>query len=135
MTLHDLVGIHTLTGVEYGRVCNHSDLCADVANCGKFTLDGVTYAAIEDPDDGYRSHMRDLIICEEPAKIQLPPTLVACVRSDRFDDDTLILYDLMTGKLILEVGTRNYNDWYPCFCWNYHPENLACNADKGEVKS
>lgn len=77
--------------------------------------------------------MRDLIICEEPAKIQLPPTLVACVRSYRpYDDDTLVLYDLVTGELVLEVGTRNYNDWYPLFCWNYYPENLACNADKGE---
>lgn len=134
MTLQDLVGVHTLTGVGFGKVKSPSAFY-ETSGCGKFTLDGVTYAAIEDPDDGYRSAMKELVTCEEQPQFQIPPTLVACVRSDRFDDDTLILYDLMTGKLILEVGTRNYNDWYPCFCWSYHPENLACNADKGEVKS
>ena len=134
MTLHDLIGVHTLTGIEYGHVRHRNDLYEEAANCGKFTLDGVTYAAIEDPEDGYRSCMSDLIICEEPAKIQLPQTLVACVHADRLDDDTLILYDLVTGKPVLEVGTRNYNDWYPCFCWDCRPENLWCNADQGEVR-
>ena len=49
ITLESLCGIHTLSAVEYG----HSD--DGQSELFYFTLDGITYCAEEDPDDGYRS--------------------------------------------------------------------------------
>ena len=36
----------------------------------------------------------------------------------------------MGGKLILEVGTCNTDDYYPYTVFNYYPENMDINKDK-----
>lgn len=37
-----------------------------------FILDGVTYKAIEDPDDGYRSFCTELQVCDEVISNKFP---------------------------------------------------------------
>ena len=80
--LKDLIGKHILSGVETGVLKRkrywREEECAYV----KFTLDGVTYLAIEDPDDGYRSYMEELEISEIPCKVNLPNIEVLCKMMD-----------------------------------------------------
>ena len=51
----NLVGRHVLTGVDQGII----EIYGEEGNWVSFTLDGVTYTATEDPDDGYRSYLMD----------------------------------------------------------------------------
>ena len=69
--LEDLVGRHILTG--YGRdiaPADEDDYYNEDVNVFYFTLDSITYVAREDPEDGYRSCMRDLTITDN-----LPPLI------------------------------------------------------------
>ena len=132
MQLKDLIGAHTLSGVETG------DMIVDGTQSEyvKFTLDGVHYLAVKDPDDGYRSHCEELEVSEEPPRFTFPPHQVDCVMMG--DDewgrhDVLSMTDIVTGETVLEVGTMNYDDWYPVCHFYYAPENLACNAGVIEI--
>lgn len=42
--------------------------------------------------------------------------------------DILVMQDTTTDEIVLEVGTENYDDWYPCCHFEYHPEGMACNS-------
>jgi len=136
MGIEELIGRHILTGVdmdaedikeEYGDRYESCNVC-------RFTLDSVTYAAIEDPDDGYRSSMRELVVSPSPTKNEFPPCAVlACLRNKR-NEDILDLIDEVTGKVVLSVGTDNTDDYYPCFVSEYTPENMACNIGHAHNK-
>ena len=132
MELNDLIGNHVLTGIEYGQKIVRQHFCEENCNYVKFTIDGITYMALEDPDDGYRSYMNELEIVEEPCKIKLPNILVCChMKGDGewAKNDILIFVDIENGKTILEIGTENYDDFYPYCVLNYYPENMSCNED------
>lgn len=130
MELKDLVGKHILSGVETGVLARKYDFWEDECNYIKFTLDGVTYLAIENPDDGYRSYMNELEVSEEPCKIKLPNIEVVCTMmgDTKYEsNDVLQFVDVLSGKEIMSVGTENYNDYYPYCHLEYHPENMYCN--------
>lgn len=139
MKLKDLTGVHKLSGVDTGTLTRDGLWKEEHCNYIKFTLDGIHYLAIEDPDDGYRSRCEDLVITEEPPRFMFPPQRVVC--SMMPDDvwgnrnDVLILKDSVTGEIVLEVGTENYDDYYPCCHFHYVPENMACNATFLETKN
>ena len=132
MKLSDLVGTHKLSGVETGQV-RVTDEFGDTQDCGfvKFTLDGVHYMAVEDPDDGYRSQCRELVVSDEAPRYSFPPQEMKCYMKERSDwgyaADVLVLQDTTTGEIVLEVGTEGFDDWYPCCHFEYHPEGMACN--------
>lgn len=131
MTLKELCGEHVLQGVEYGTVENKDAYAwEDKCGCFKFMLDGVTYCAVEDPDDGYRSYCRDIYVDNTPPRFRIPDTKV--IGSMKEDDqwgrnDILVLRDVKTGEVVLEVGTAAYTDYYPAYVAEWHPENLSCN--------
>lgn len=140
MELRNLVGIHTMTGVETGTVkikgwWSGEDNC----NYVKFRLDGVTYMAVEDPNDGYRSCCRELEVVDEECKTRLPDILVECKMRGNFynkvwgteTNDILEFYDVGNNQMFMAVGTGNTNDYYPYFVFEYMPEALSCNATKG----
>lgn len=128
--LNELCGMHKLSGV---------DLCettytnkweeTEIVNAIRFILDGVTYEAIEDPADGYRSYMEELRTTDEKVRYTFPPVDVLCSLSEKYDDDVLCFRDVANGKLILEVGTENTHDYYPYCVFNWMPEKMACNAN------
>ena len=135
MKLNDLVGKHILSGVEVGTLERKAWFGIEQCNYIKFTLDGVTYIAIEDPDDGYRSYMEELEISEKPCKVKLPNIEVVCKMmedSEYENNDVLQFIDILSGKEILSVGTENYDDYYPCCHLEYHPENMYCNREVTE---
>jgi len=125
--LDDLVGEHKLSGVdmldekgEYGS--------AAVIN---FVLDGKTHTAVEDPDDGYRSALDKVFVSDKKVVNMFKPVKVLGVRKTGHDD-TIQFLDSKNGKLILEVGTDNNDDYYPSFVGNWTPENMAVNEDKAK---
>lgn len=136
MELKELTGKHFLSGVEMGTETFVGFWGREeTRSFVKFTLDGVHYMATEDPDDGWRSYCQGLEIADMPPAVTFPPVeVIGAMMPDREEwwetNDVLVLTDAITGKSVLEVGTANTNDYYPCCHFEYHPENMACNAAK-----
>jgi hypothetical protein len=136
MKLDDLVGRHSLSGVDFesepGDDCNDYH---DSMVC-RFVVDDITYAAIEDPSDGYRSAMQDILISKKKIKNKFKPVKVfAHMAHGKYScDDKYILeiYDEKTGKLVLEMGTDSSDVYYPSFVANFSPENMVCNIAVGK---
>lgn len=126
MQLEDLIGLHHLSGVDFSSETAYDG----VANVINFVLDGVTYSAIEDPNDGYRSAMQELKVSDFVVTNVFTPVQVMCVkRIGRYRDDYDILdcYDTKNGKLILSVGTDHSDSYYPSFISDFSPENMSIN--------
>lgn len=126
-----MVGLHALSGVETGYTVVYDEWDGDL-DCSfvKFTLDGIHYMAIEDPEDGYRSRCKDLIVSDEPPKYSFPPQVMDCFMKqddDGYGSNILIMQDSVTGENVLEVGTGDCNDYYPYCHFVYRPEGMACN--------
>lgn len=133
MKLSDLVGEHILSGIETGRRAVREDIENTTANYVKFTLDGVTYLAMEDPDDGYRSYLRELVIVDETCRIKLPNVQVSCEMWHRCaEDEILVFTDVLNEKRFLAIGTDYREDYYPECIMEYRPEKMHCNQGRGE---
>lgn len=138
-----LVGEHTLDAVDESvEQIKGWGSWTDSANCLRFRLDGKVYVALEDPDDGYRSAMRKLFILDGKMKNVFTPVRViarVCKETGRLpyrnSADLLQLVDIANGKVILEVGTDNTDDYYPCFVASWVPENMALNATRRGLKN
>jgi hypothetical protein len=131
--LKDLVGEHVLDAVDFSneQVRTWGDNFED-AQVIRFRLDGICYIATEDPDDGYRSSMQDIVIAEVASMANtFPPVRVVCRHrtEGRYsnEDDILEFIDMETGKVVLEVGTDNSDDYYPSFVACFKPENMHIN--------
>lgn len=131
MELENLVGKHMLSGVDYSEESLHLDYEKSwgFAGCTNFVLDGVTYTAVEDGDDGYRSHMGELLITPYVPN-SFPAIEVVCSMSEDKDHDILECRDTANGKLVLEIGTDYSDSYYPCFVGNFQPENMSINEGK-----
>lgn len=128
MKLKDLVGTHILSGIETGNLQNK-----DYNNSFyvKFTLDGITYMAIEDPEDGYRSCMEEIKEVKSKCHTPLPDikVLISHNEGDYQDKDIMEMRDAINGKMVLQLGTENVGDWYPQFVYCYMPEHFDINKD------
>ena len=134
MELKALVGEHLLDAVDFSNEQvkawkDRFEFCQVI----RFRLDGNVYMAVEDPDDGYRSHMQDLTIVEDATmkNVFAPVKVVGRHREQgRYggEDDVLELVDADTGKVVLEVGTKSVDDYYPYFVASFHPEALTLNV-------
>ena len=128
MELKDFVGKHMLSGVDMGREGD--------ANYIVFRLDERAYMAIEDPEDGYRSHMNAIYEYENyKFKNTFEPQEVLCSYDDGGNNgrnDIIDFRDMKNGKVVLSVGTENTDDWYPSFVASWIPENLEINKPKYE---
>lgn len=126
-----LVGEHIMTGIELGQINRKPFGDIEViVGCAKFTLDGVTYIAIENPDDGYRSWIEALETTDEPCKYKLPDTRVVCTIDPCSTSRILNFIDAVNGETFLRIGTAYYDDWYPYCVFDYTPENLHYNKSK-----
>lgn len=133
MQLKDFIGVKVLDAVDFlvEEIVNYCDDIEDCQVC-RFRLDGVVYVAVEDPSDGYRSMMNDLVIDNDAT---MKNVFVGCdvicrhiENSDYQDDDILELVDVKTEKVVLTVGTGNYNDYYPYFVAEFDPTAMAVNS-------
>ena len=135
MEFKDLIGLHELSGVEITtervKVYEWSDTEED-CQVMKFILDGKKYMAHEDPNDGYRSTCGDLKEYDGEIKNTFIAQKVECKMKPNgyYDNDILQMFDIITEKLVLEVGTSDFNDYYPCCEMSFNPENMAINAER-----
>lgn len=138
MKLQDINGIKVLDAVDFTKeecVDNYDN--DEYSNVCRFRLDGVVYVAKEDPEDGWRSSLGDLLIQEESNMTNVfPPVAVICQYSDKYtneDDeytcsqDILQIIDESTLEVILEVGTDYSDDGYPSFVSSFRPEAMITN--------
>lgn len=137
--LETLVGERQLSGVDFDKMevkryeWSKDDDDKETVEVMRFILDGVTYEAIEDPSDGYRSSMRGCYVTDVAIKNSFAPVPVLgswrTEGSSYGKDAVLELRDRANGKVVLEVGTENVDDYYPGFAAHWLPSNLAINAE------
>ena len=133
MELKDLVGEHILDAVDFsdGQVRTWGD---EFLPCQvmRFRLDGKVYAVTENPEDGYRSSMREIAVGDWPMKNTFAGKRVIgeYLTKDGYGDnsDVLELIDAITGEIVIEVGTDNNDDYYPSFVANFNPEAFIIDS-------
>lgn len=134
MELKDLIGEHLLDAVDFSneQVKMWGD-AFELCQVMRFRLDGKCYIATEDPNDGYRSSMRELAISEdaEMKNVFEPLKVIGHHRTKvEYGDegDVLELIDVVTGKTVIEVGTSAFDEYYPLYVASFHPEAMAHNV-------
>lgn len=131
VTFDSLVGEHLLDAVDTFNEQRERYGSFEDCECIRFRLDGKVYTAVEDPTDGYRSSMETLFVSDDHVKNVFQPVRVLARKNEGDNcttNDMLELIDIVTGKVVLEVGTGNTGDYYPYFVSSWHPENMATNA-------
>lgn len=130
MKLEDLIGMHSFSGIDFGDE-KYKDWSGmeDDRQYVVFIIDGKSILASENPDDGYRSMCNELELTDRDVKNTFPPQRVFCKMKDGgyYNHSVLELYNPDTAQLIMAIGTENYDDYYPCFHFEYLPQNMAAN--------
>lgn len=133
-----LEGTGLLDAVDFASTKLKEPWRDEDASVCRFRLDGKVYAAVEDPSDGYRSCLGELIQLPDDTKMEnvFPPTKVVIKTAEhrksdwgdnRHEADVLNFIDWHTGEIVLEVGTDHADDYYPSFVANFNPKYLAHN--------
>ena len=127
MELKDLVGKHMLDAVDFSEesVETYSGVFEDCSVC-RFRLNGVVYIACEDPEDGYRSTMSELM----EDKLAVMKNVFAPIEViGKHNGYIIVFVDTITDKIVLEVGTEDFDDYYPYYVASFHPENMVTNKE------
>ena len=130
MELKNLVGKYKLSGVDLIEEKMKEEYGEGFEDCQivRFRLDGKVYTVIEDPEDGYRSSMREIVLLKGKKMVNYfsPVAVVGHYVNARGCEscDILELISITSGKVILEIGTDNTGDYYPSFVGNFSPENI-----------
>lgn len=110
--------------------------CYEDAQAISFKLDGVVYTAIENPDDGYRSHMGDLLVGGKEVANTFSGVEVEGVYLEKdpeatwdYGCDILQLVDTTTKEIVLSIGTGNVEDYYPYFVGHFNPKAMSVNQN------
>ena len=130
MQLDDFLGIHVLTGVDFAVEKATEEYYED-ANTMAFEMDDKVYLVREDPDDGYRSSMKDIEEVDIKVVNQFPPCKVKGRRRKNSEygekNDVIDFYDVVTGLVVLAIGTENIDDYYPSYVAYFDPRNMKIN--------
>lgn len=111
MDFDDLVG---KTVDFYGVDCN----CFCVQTEGG---ERVAFEALEDESDGYRSYLGELKVIPFEGKIFFEQPIAKVIVQEAADIAGFRLVDATTEHPWLRVGTDSYDDYYPCFVFDYDP--------------
>lgn len=133
MKLENLLGKHVLTGCDTDGIIKTTGIYPHACVID-FVLDGVVVSAVEDPDDGYRSCLSELLTGRvESVKNTFPACFVTGIDhpDNRFSkNDVIDLVDDITGKVVLSIGTGNADDYYyPMFIGEFNPKSMTINAE------
>jgi hypothetical protein len=125
----------SLTGVDASMVFVEAHNEEKFKDCSviNFTLNGVTYSAIEDPSDGYRSCFGEIRVIKDKLKNTFAPCIVIASRGMGENEDVIMFRDKLTNKVVLEVGTDSSDDYYPSFVASFVPQNMAINSGDREI--
>ena len=137
MELKDLVGEHLLDAVDFSNEQIPRGSYFEACQVMRFRLDGVVYTVIENPGDGYRSSMEEILVSEGvEMRNVFEPLRVVGSHSSRpkkpryLYDDILELVDAETGLTVVEVGTEDVASYYPVFVAAFHPEAMCYNVGR-----
>lgn len=122
MELADLVGEKMFSGIDFEN--DKVKALGFDGQCVNFILDNKTYTAVEDPQDGYRSSMREIKEGITQVRNIFPPVKVLARMKPDGKHDVLELINIANGKTVFEVGTENYGDGYPYWVARFSPENI-----------
>jgi hypothetical protein len=145
MELQDFKGWYLLTGVEFSTIKPSRNSYSSDIGCCRFVLNNITYQITEDENDGYRSALEEVkVIADHQVKNTFEPAWVKAVyvsvktKGDYHynrDCDIIQFIDVITNKIVLEIGTENTDDYYPTYIDSFNPENMAINANlKQEIE-
>ncbi len=111
---------------------------ADSAS-NQFKVDGLVFRVLEDPDDGYRSHLGAIEYGDQSTSIFFRSP-IAKVRIEIFEGlsndnsehwprpgasrEGYRLIDTEDDHVWLEFGTDNTDDYYPCFTFVHYPKEV-----------
>jgi hypothetical protein len=142
MTLENFVGIHKLSGLDQKSI-KEKDAWGnrEELEVFLFILDGTTWQATEDPSDGYRSYLRQVVMSSEKVDYTFPEVevegrMMNKTETDFWDNnnDVIIFKDIKSGKDVLEFGTINVDDYYPSCYMSWRPENLSINEQNRDTE-
>lgn len=129
----DLCGEHTLYAISTD-IRHPFD---DAANGVIIEFEEYIAAAVfEDPKDGYRSAAAGPLIGTANTismsgyirtYINVPVMVSRWTDEDGTPADGIQIYDRRNGKIILTVGTRRVDDYYPNYVCEWTPENIQEN--------
>lgn len=93
----------------------------------RFRIGGMTLEAIEDPNDGYRSYLDSIVVRDDSDCIFFhhPIARVKIEEAEQGQWNSFSGYALVDaddGHVWLRIGTDNYDDYYPCFTFEYKPK-------------
>lgn len=108
INLNDLIG---KTGI----------LCA--VDGYRFRIGDLTFEAIEDEGDGYRSCLDHVRIVDNLRPIFHEEVTIYPL--EEIDNGIKLVNKLNLS--VLEVGTSDYEEYYPCFHFKWEPANLIEN--------
>jgi len=143
MEVAELIGKHVLSGVDIttAKIDRGWPGHKRMEECNRmlFELDGITYVAQENPDDGYRSFMDDIFITDErPSNVFPPCEVVGTMRRyagyNTEAEGLIDFIDIITGKPVLSVGTDWSDSYYPYAVFEFMPENMAINAGRNNER-
>jgi len=100
-----------------------------------FKLDDIVFKVIEDPNDGYRSHLGPIDYSHDVSSIFFEQP-IAQVHIEEYSDESpddesrwdrqldkgYRLVDVSDGHTWLCFGTGNYDDYYPFFMFRHTPK-------------
>jgi hypothetical protein len=133
--LEYLLGTRTLTGIaEFIADTEGLYSGSEDSRVMLLQLDGLTYWIQEDPSDGYRSYLREIMIVPPRHEVLRrlvpihPPMKVTFRRVPEaynigHDDPADVIYGVneRTGLVVLELGTSYRDDYYPSFVAEWRP--------------
>ena len=96
-----------------------------------FILNNETYKAKEDENDGYRSSLGYVSKTNDVCKNTFSSHKVKTRwKSNVYEENhTIEFVDVISGRPVLEIGTDNWDDYYPCCRLNFMCDNLAINCE------
>ena len=109
----------------------------------EFKLDTIVWKVLEDPDDGYRSHLGVIEYGDQSDSIFFRKSL-GKVRIETYSDNKECpdgfyephdrvgyrLVDISDGHVWLEFGTENTDDYYPYFIFRHMPKDIEIETSR-----
>jgi hypothetical protein len=129
VTLDDLVGTHTISAIWRGHMKDPNHLYESEAMVVLLKIDDVVYRFQEDPDDGWRSQMREVRVATAADLAAMgglsmlssfPPVVVELRKrpGDQWSsNDVLYAIDERTNLVILETRHEQHQRLLPELCF------------------
>lgn len=129
LDLSDFEGQHLLSGVEFDTTDPRGWSDGDKANRITLVIDDVPFGFVEDPNDGYRSTMECVELSDAIVNNTFEHILLDFTYINEEHHELLVAHkpgmnDKSLETAVLQVGTDNTDDYYPCYVDYWSPEKL-----------